>query len=95
LVTSTIFIFVQGNPFKKELPQYANSVGISLGSSTSDTGDIAKAALYGWEKFINPKFPKKTGVILLNLQTTGTATHSSLIMPHYATLKDNPIVKIH
>jgi DNA polymerase V len=50
LATNAIAVFIQGNPFKKELPQYSNNVTISFGSLASDTGDIVKAALYGLTK---------------------------------------------
>jgi len=74
LVTSAISIFVQGNLFRKELPQYSNNVTISLGGPTSDTGEIVKAALYGLVKIYQPNIPyKKAGVILLDLHRVGTA----------------------
>ena len=68
LVASTISIFVRGNRFRPELPQYSNSVTVSLDGSTSDTGVILNAALYALNKIYRPGVPyKKAGVLLLDL----------------------------
>ena len=83
LVTSAISIFVQGNLFRKELPQYSNNVTISLGGPTSDTGEIVKAALYGLVKIYQPNIPyKKAGVILLDLHRVGTAPPHLFTQPN-------------
>ena len=63
LVASAISVFVRGNRFRTELPQYSNSVTVSLDGSTSDTGAILNAALYGLNKIYRPRIPyKKAGV---------------------------------
>ena len=82
LTTNAISIFIQSNPFKKELPQYSNNVTINLGDSTSDTGDIVKAALYGLIKIYQSNIPyKKAGVLLLDLHTTETAPRHLFTQP--------------
>jgi DNA polymerase V len=68
LVASSLSVFVRGNRFRPELPQYSNSVTVSLDGSTSDTGTILNAALYGLNKIYRPGIPyKKAGVLLLDL----------------------------
>ena len=63
LVATIISIFVRGNRFRPELPQYSNSVTVSLDGSTYDTGAILNAALYGLNKIYRPGVPyKKAGV---------------------------------
>ena len=63
LVATIISIFVSGNRFRPELPQYSNSVNVNLDGSTSDKGTILNAALYGLNKIYRPGVPyKKAGV---------------------------------
>jgi DNA polymerase V len=84
LVASAISVFVRGNSFRPELPQYSNSVTVSLDGSTSDTGAILNAALYGLNKIYRPGVPyKKAGVLLLDL-------HSKEQAPRNLFTKSNP-----
>ena len=63
LVATIISIFVRGNRFRSELPQYSNWVTVNLDGSTSDTGSILNAALYGLNKIYRYGVPyKKAGV---------------------------------
>ena len=84
LVASAITVFVKGNRFRPELPQHSNSVTVSLDGSTSDTGEILNAALYGLNKIYRPGIPyKKAGILLLDL-------HQKEQAPSNLFTKNNP-----
>lgn len=68
LVACAVTVFIQGNPFRKDLPQYSNSVTIGLCGPTSDTGELIKTAKCGLDRIFKPNIPyKKAGVMMLNL----------------------------
>tara|TARA_R110002124_G_scaffold45163_1_gene136969 strand:+ start:26267 stop:27520 length:1254 start_codon:yes stop_codon:yes gene_type:complete len=68
LVAGAVNVYVRGNPFRPDLPQYTNSITIGLIPSTSDTGDIVRATLRGLDRIYRPGIPyKKAGVLLLDL----------------------------
>ncbi|MEP0338858.1 MAG: Y-family DNA polymerase [Alphaproteobacteria bacterium] len=68
LVAGAINIFIRGNPFRPDLPQYTNSITVGLPPPTSDTGDIVCATLRGLDRIYRPGIPyKKAGVLLLDL----------------------------
>ncbi len=72
MVADTVQVFVRGNPFRDELPQYSCSTTVSLanvGASTSNhTGNITRAALAGLKQIFKPGIPyKKSGILLLGL----------------------------
>ncbi|MBT4887925.1 MAG: Y-family DNA polymerase, partial [Rhodospirillales bacterium] len=78
MVASTVQVFVRGNPFREELPQYACATTVPLenfGPSTSNhTGQIAKAAIAGLKQIFKPGIPyKKAGILLLGLSREDAA----------------------
>lgn len=68
LVAGAVNVFIRGNPFRPDLPQYTNNITIGLNPPTSDTGDIVRATLKGLDRIYRPGIPyKKAGVLLLDL----------------------------
>lgn len=62
---SQLTIFVNTNYFRKDQPQYHNSINIVLPHKTSDTTSIVKAAIHGLKKIYKEGYYfKKAGVIL-------------------------------
>lgn len=69
LLAGAVNVYVRGNPFRPDLPQYSNSVTVGLELPTSDTGAIVRAALQGLGEVYRPGIPyKKAGVLLLDLR---------------------------
>ncbi len=68
LVAGALSVFVRGNPFRPELPQYSNSITLALPFASSDTKDLLAVALQGLKAIYKPGIPyKKAGVLLLDL----------------------------
>tara|TARA_R110001592_G_scaffold155195_2_gene384884 strand:- start:3824 stop:5083 length:1260 start_codon:yes stop_codon:yes gene_type:complete len=68
LVAGAVNVYIRGNPFRPDLPQYANSVTVELPFPTSDTGDIVRATLQGLDRLYRPGIPyKKAGVLMLEV----------------------------
>ncbi len=77
LVAGAVCIFVRGNPFRPDLPQYSNSAVVGLLHPTADTGDILKAALKALDTVYRPGIPyKKAGILLLDLNAASRAQPS-------------------
>jgi DNA polymerase V len=77
LLAGAITVFVRGNPFRPELPQYSNNITIGFEIATSDTGDILRAALRGLKTIYRPGIPyKKAGVLLLDIHNKERAPPS-------------------
>lgn len=69
LLAGAVNVYVRGNPFRPDLPQYTNSVTVGLDLPTSDTGLILRAVLRGLDQVYRPSIPyKKAGVLLLDLR---------------------------
>lgn len=68
LVAGAVNVYIRGNPFRPELPQYTNSITIALYPPTSDSGQIVRTTLKGLKEIYRPGIPyKKAGVLLLDL----------------------------
>jgi DNA polymerase V len=77
LVAEIVNVFVRGNPFRPDLPQFTGSASVALSPSSSHTGDIVKAALRAFGQAYRPGIPyKKAGVMLFNLHRTADAPPS-------------------
>ncbi len=83
LVADAVCVFVRGNPFRADQPQYSNSITVGLDIASSDTGDILKAALHGLDKIYRPGIPyKKAGVLLMGLHSKEQAPLSLFAAPN-------------
>lgn len=71
LLTACVEAFVRTNPFRADLPQYQQGLGITL-AATDDTRLIARAALQGLRAIFRSGYRyQKVGVILSQLQVAG------------------------
>ena len=67
-VCGSITVFVSSNPFRKDLPQYANAATETLLTATSDTIEITQAAVRCLESIFLPGIDyKRSGVILSDI----------------------------
>ena len=72
LVATAVSVFIRGNPFRADLPQYSNSITIGLVCPTSDTAMLIKAAKQGMNRIYKPGIPyKKAGVMMLDIHRSG------------------------
>ncbi|MEQ9171921.1 MAG: Y-family DNA polymerase [Rhodospirillales bacterium] len=82
LVAGAVNVYIRGNPFRPELPQYASSVTVALPLPTSDTGDIVRATLQGLDRLYRPGIPyKKAGVLMLEVCNAKLAPRSLFAVP--------------
>lgn len=66
---NVLIVFINTNRFKKDEPQYSNSVYIKLKEPTSSTIDLTKSALSGLIMIYKPGYKyKKAGVLLEGIQ---------------------------
>lgn len=66
----TVTVFLRSNPFREDLPQYANSATVTLPLPTADTMELCSAALRALESIYLPDIQyKKSGVILSDITT--------------------------
>ncbi|GAB6053947.1 Y-family DNA polymerase [Magnetospira thiophila] len=91
LVAGAISVFVQGNRFRQDLPQYSNSMTIAFTPPTADSGPVLAAVLRGLGGLYRPGVPyKKAGVLLLDLMREGRGTgdlfHPAVADPRRADL---------
>ncbi|UTW51922.1 Y-family DNA polymerase [bacterium SCSIO 12827] len=69
LAAGAVNVFIRGNPFRPESPQYSNSVTVGLASASSNTSDLVKAALQGLDRIYRQGIPyKKAGVLLIDIR---------------------------
>ena len=72
-VASSICVYIRTNPFKEKEPQYQRSVIVPLFQPSADTMTLISAALMGLKSIYRHGFLyKKTGVLLMGLQSKGT-----------------------
>ncbi len=72
-VASSICVYIRTNPFKEKEPQYQRSVIVPLFQPSADTMTLISAALMGLKSIYRYGFLyKKTGVLLMGLQSKGT-----------------------
>ena len=64
-----VLVFIRTSPFRPQAPQYSCSITVPLRLPTSDTLQIASAALAGLERIYRPSYDyAKAGVMLLDLR---------------------------
>lgn len=69
LTAGRVSVFIRGNPFRPDSPQYSNSVTVGLARASSDTGDLVKAVLRGLDRIYRKGIPyKKAGVLLIDVR---------------------------
>lgn len=69
LTAGAVSVFIRGNPFRPDSPQYSNSVTVGLAPASSDTSDLVKAALQGLDRIYRQGIPyKKAGVLLIDVR---------------------------
>lgn len=72
-VAASVCVYVRTNPFKEDEPQYQRSMIVPLGQPSDDTMKLITAALMGLKAIYRSGFRyKKTGVLLMGLQSKGT-----------------------
>ncbi len=82
-VAASLCVFVRTNPFKEEAPQYQRSMIVPFFRPTDDTTKLVHASLQGLKAIYRSGYGyKKSGVLLMGLQSKGTVQ---------ATLFDDPI----
>jgi len=80
---ASLCVYVRTNPFKDAEPQYQRSIIVPLSQPTDDTTKLVNAAMTGLKQIYRAGYRyKKSGVMLLGLQSKGTIQ---------ATLFDDPI----
>lgn len=68
LVAQHLMVFIRSNPFRKDLPQYSNSIEFKLINASDDLRLITKLAKLCLKKLFKPGYQyKKVGVCLANL----------------------------
>ncbi|MGB2128571.1 MAG: Y-family DNA polymerase [Flavicella sp.] len=66
---TSILVFLQSNPFRKDLPQYRNSIVLQLPYPSHSTIDLTKLAIHGLKKIYREGYHyKKAGVLVLGLR---------------------------
>ena len=64
-----VLVFINTSPFRRDDPQYAQSITVPLRKPTSDSGLIASSAVRGLRAIYRPGYRfAKAGVMLLDLQ---------------------------
>ena len=64
----TLIVFVQSNPFDKDVPYYGKSISLDLSDPTDSVTELAKLALHLLAKVFKPGIKyKKCGVMLSDL----------------------------
>lgn len=72
-----VHVFIRASPFRKDDPQYANSVTAPLVEPTGDTATRVRSAILGLRQIYRPGFPyAKAGVMLMDLQPQEVAQAS-------------------
>lgn len=82
-VATSLCVYVRTNPFKEDAPQYQRSMIVPMFQPTDDTTKLVHASLQGLKAIYRSGFGyKKSGVLLMGLQSKGTVQ---------ATLFDDPL----
>lgn len=77
-VAGLLHVYIRTNPHKPDNPQYANSMTISLPSSTDDTLQLVKTALWVLKRLYKPHYAyAKAGVYLGDLMPRTSAQPTS------------------
>lgn len=73
LVAYKLSVFVRGNPFRDDLPYYANGMECQLVEPSDDTREITRVAKLCLQKIFKPGIHyKKVGVMLVDLRDKNT-----------------------
>jgi DNA polymerase V len=81
-ICNAIHVFIHTNPFRRQDPQYSNSIVIPLPNASADTRLLVRAALFGLKKIYRPGYTyKKAGVMLMEISDAQTA-QGSLMLEH-------------
>ena len=87
LTAGAVSVFIRGNPFRPDSPQYSNSVTVGLASASSDTGDLVKATLRGLDRIYRQGIPyKKAGVLLIDVRRQASPSLFGVSDPRRETL---------
>lgn len=71
---SAVHVFIRTSPFRRDDPQYANSVTIPLVEPTADTATLVRSVIAGLRQIYRPGFRyAKAGVMLMDLQPQDVA----------------------
>lgn len=85
-VAASLCVYIRTNPFKEDEPQYQRSIIVPFNQPTDDTARLIKAARMGLKGIYRNGYRyKKSGVLLMGLQPTGSVQ---------ATLFDEPEMQI-
>ena len=72
-VAASVCVYIRTNPFNEKEPQYQRSMIVPLGQPSDDTMKLVSAALMGLKAIYRTGYRyKKTGVLLMGLQSKGT-----------------------
>jgi DNA polymerase V len=72
-VAASVCVYIRTNPFKDDEPQYHRSIIVPLCQPSDDTTKLVNAALTGLKVIYRSGFRyKKSGVLLMGLQSKGT-----------------------
>lgn len=72
-VAASVCVYIRTNPFKEDDPQYQRSMIVPLCQPSDDTMVLISAALIGLKKIYRTGYHyKKSGVLLMGLQSKGT-----------------------
>ena len=70
LVANNIFVYLRTDPYRKDLPQYRNSISITLSSPTDSNRIIIAKALQGLKRIYRENYKyRKAGVVVSGLET--------------------------
>ena len=92
-VTGAMTIFVQTNPFKRNEPQYAQSIVVPLANPTDNTLELTEAAIRGLKKIFKAGFRYKKAGVVLNLITDKPVIQQSLFEDMAAKGKSAELMK--
>lgn len=71
-VAASVCVYIRTNPFNEKEPQYQRSMIVPLGQPSDDTTKLVSASLIGLKAIYRTGYRyKKTGVLLMGLQSKG------------------------
>jgi DNA polymerase V len=88
-----IHVFIHTNPFRKQDPQYSNSMVVPLPNASADTRLLVRAALFALQKIYRPGYAyQKAGVMLMEIGEVQVA-QGSLLHEHGAGQRSAGLMK--
>jgi len=89
---NSILIFLQTNPFRKELPQYYNKIIITFPYATSSSITLIKKAIQGIEYLYKDGYQfKKAGIVLMNFTPS---ENKQIVLFNEEPIKHIPLMKV-